>query len=71
MCVASDEVNTLGSYFRLEVMRILNLPTPSSRTMALESTQPLTEISTRDFPGGKVRPERESDNLRAISELIF
>jgi hypothetical protein len=29
-----------------------NLPDPSSRTMALVSTQPLTKISTRDFPEG-------------------
>jgi hypothetical protein len=30
-----------------------NLPNPSSRTMALGSTQPLTEMSTSKFPGGK------------------
>jgi hypothetical protein len=30
-----------------------NLPNPPSRTMALESTHPLTEMSTRNFPGGK------------------
>jgi hypothetical protein len=30
-----------------------NLPNPSSRTMALGSTQPLTEMSTRNFPGVK------------------
>jgi hypothetical protein len=30
-----------------------NLPSPSSRIMALRSTQPLTEMSTRNFPGGK------------------
>jgi hypothetical protein len=29
-----------------------NLPNPSSSTMALGSTQPLTEISTGNFPGG-------------------
>jgi hypothetical protein len=29
-----------------------NLPNPSSRTMALGSTQLLTEMSTRDLPGG-------------------
>jgi hypothetical protein len=28
-----------------------NLPNPSSRTMALGSTQPLTEMSTRNLPG--------------------
>jgi hypothetical protein len=30
-----------------------NWPNPSSRTMALGSTQPLTEMSTRNLPGGK------------------
>jgi hypothetical protein len=29
-----------------------NLPNPSSHTMALGSTQPLTETSTRNIPGG-------------------
>jgi hypothetical protein len=29
-----------------------NLPNPSSRTMVLGSTQPLTEMSTRNLPGG-------------------
>jgi hypothetical protein len=51
-------------------MRSLNffdLPTPSSRTMAMESTQPLTEMSTRNLPGGKERPARNAD-LTAISE---
>jgi hypothetical protein len=33
-----------------------NLPNPSSRTMALESTQSLTEMSTRNLPMGKKRP---------------
>jgi hypothetical protein len=30
-----------------------NLPNPSSRTMALGSTQPLREMSTRNLPGVK------------------
>jgi hypothetical protein len=38
--------------------------------MALGSTQPLTEISTRNLPGGKGRPVRAADNLTAICELI-
>jgi hypothetical protein len=29
-----------------------NLPNPSSRNMDLGSTQPLTEMSTRNLPGG-------------------
>jgi hypothetical protein len=45
-----------------------NLPNPSSRTVALASTQPLTEMNTRNFPGGKKRPARRADNLAAIYE---
>jgi hypothetical protein len=45
-----------------------NLPNPSSRTMALGSTQPLTEMSTRNIPGGKKRPARRADNVAAICE---
>jgi hypothetical protein len=36
--------------------------------MALGSTQPLTEISTRNLPGDKKRPARGADNLAAIYE---
>jgi hypothetical protein len=45
-----------------------NLPNPSSHTMVLGSTQPLTEMSTRNLPGGKKRPARRADNLTAICE---
>jgi hypothetical protein len=38
--------------------------------MALCSTQPLTEMSTRNLPGGKGRPMRKADNLTAICEPI-
>jgi hypothetical protein len=44
---------------------------PSSRTMALESTQPLTEISTRNLPGVKDRAARKEDKLTAICESLF
>jgi hypothetical protein len=37
----------------LDEVDFFNLPIPSSRTMALGSTQPLTEMSTRNLPGGK------------------
>jgi hypothetical protein len=36
--------------------------------MSLGSIQPLTEISTRNIPGGKGRPARKADNLTAICE---
>jgi hypothetical protein len=38
--------------------------------MTLGSTQPLTEISTRNLPGGIGRPARKADNLTAICEPI-
>jgi hypothetical protein len=38
--------------------------------MSLVSTQPLTEMSTRNLPGGKARPARKVDNLNAICEPI-
>jgi hypothetical protein len=38
------------------VTEIFNWSNPSSRTMVLESTQPLTEVSIRNLPGGKGRP---------------
>jgi hypothetical protein len=45
-----------------EVIGCLNWPNPSGRTMALGSTQPLTEMSTVNVPGGKGRPTRKVDN---------
>jgi hypothetical protein len=41
------------------------------RTMALGSTQPLTEMSTRNLPGGKGWPVRKADKLTAICEPIL
>jgi hypothetical protein len=38
--------------------------------MAVGSTQPLTYMSTRNIPGGEVRPARKADNLTAICEPI-
>jgi hypothetical protein len=38
--------------------------------MALRSTQPLTEMSTRNLPGSKGRPAHKSDKLTAICEPI-
>jgi hypothetical protein len=49
-----------------EVIRFFSLTNPSSRTMALWSTQPLTEMSTRNIPGGKGGPARKADNLTSI-----
>jgi hypothetical protein len=45
-----------------------SLPNSSSCTMAPGSTQPLTEMSTRNFPRGKKGPARRADNFAAICE---
>jgi hypothetical protein len=38
--------------------------------MVVLSTQPLTEMSTRNLPGGKEWRVCNADNLTAICELI-
>jgi hypothetical protein len=38
--------------------------------MVLGSTQPLTEMNTRNIPGGKERPGRKAGNLTAVCEPI-
>jgi hypothetical protein len=53
-----------------EIIGFFNLRIPSSRTIALWSTQPLTEMSTWNLPGGKGRPPRKTGNLIAICETI-
>jgi hypothetical protein len=50
-----------------EVTVFLN---PFSRIMALGSTQPLTQMSTRILPGDKGGPACKTDNLTAICEPI-
>jgi hypothetical protein len=47
-----------------------NSPNRSIRTMALGSTQPLTEMSTRNLPGGKGRLACKAGNLTSICESI-
>jgi hypothetical protein len=55
--------------FRMRSLNFFNWPNPSSRTVALGSTQPLTEVSTRNLPGGKGRPALKAD-VTAICEPI-
>jgi hypothetical protein len=56
-----------GSPVRIpDEVDFFNLPNPSSRTMALGSTQPLTKVSTRNLLGGKKRLARMADNLAAF-----
>jgi hypothetical protein len=67
----SRTLSVLGQNVPDEVIGIFNLPNPSSSTMALGSTQPLTEMSTRNLPGeDKGRRSLKADNLTAISESI-
>jgi hypothetical protein len=51
------------------VLGFFNWPNPSSRTMALGSTRPLTEMSTRNLPVG-VKGGRRLADLTAIREPI-
>jgi hypothetical protein len=60
-CCGFDSLGTLGFF---------SCPNPSSCNMALGSTQPLREISTRNLPGSKKRPARKVDNLDATYEPI-
>jgi hypothetical protein len=52
-----------------EVIGFFNWPNSSNCIMTLGSTQPLTEMSTRNLPGSKRQPACEADNLIAICEL--
>jgi hypothetical protein len=47
----------------------IDILNPSSRTVTLGSTQPLTN-EYQNLPGGKGRPARGADNLIAICEPI-
>jgi hypothetical protein len=38
--------------FPMRSLNVFNLPNPPSHNMALGSTQPLTEMSTSNIPGG-------------------
>jgi hypothetical protein len=51
-----------------EVTAFFSWPNPSSRTLALGSTQLLTEMSTRNLPGGKEQPAGKADNHTIIRE---
>jgi hypothetical protein len=53
-----------------EISGFFNSPNPSSRTMALGSTQPRTEVNTRNLPGSKSgRPVRLVTSPPSVSGL--
>jgi hypothetical protein len=56
---------------KINVRGSLNWPNASIRTVTLGSSQPLTEMSTRNLPGGKGRPGRKADNSIPIREPVF
>jgi hypothetical protein len=53
-----------------EVIEFLILLNPSTRIMALGSTQPLTDINTRNLPWGKWRPARRLTSPPSVSRLF-
>jgi hypothetical protein len=52
-----------------DVIGFFNLPNPFRRSVALGSTQPLTEMS-RNLPAGTDRAVRKADDLTAICESV-
>jgi hypothetical protein len=58
----------VAGLFLDKVTGFFNQPNPSSCIMALGSTQPITELSTRNLPGSKGWPARKADNPTAICE---
>jgi hypothetical protein len=47
---------------------IFNLLNPSSRTISLRSTEPLTEMDIGNLPGVKERQACKADNVTATCE---
>jgi hypothetical protein len=60
----------MGS-IRNEVIGFFSWPNPSSRTVALGLTRPVTEMSTSNVSACKEQPACKADNLTAICEPII
>jgi hypothetical protein len=61
--------NVVG-LFSDEVIGFFIWHSPSSRSMALDSSQPVTEMSTRNLPRSKGWQGHKADNLTTICESI-
>jgi hypothetical protein len=61
------QAGSLRVRFTMGSLDFSNLRNPTS----LESTQPLTEMSTRNLPGVKGRSTRKADNFTVIYEPIM
>jgi hypothetical protein len=59
----TNEKNSRWIFSSLPSNAIFHWHNPSGRTVALGSTQPLTEMSTRNISWGERRPVRRADNL--------
>jgi hypothetical protein len=53
-----------------EVIEFFNWLNPTNLTMVLGSTEPPTEMSTRNLPGDKGRPAHKAGNFTSICEPI-
>jgi hypothetical protein len=60
----------VASSIRGEIIFFFNWPNVSNRIVALASTQPLTEMSTRDIPGGKEWPARKADITATCEPIV-
>jgi hypothetical protein len=56
--------------FPMRSLDFFNRPNASSHTVDLRSTQPLTEMGTKNLPGCEGRPAHKADNLTAIYQPI-
>jgi hypothetical protein len=56
--------------FPMKLLDFFSLTNSSKSNITLGSTQPPTERSTRNLPGGKMRQALNTDNLTAIGEPI-
>jgi hypothetical protein len=64
----ATSLNVVG-FIPDEVIGFFSRPHPSSSSMALRSTQPLTEMSARNLSGDKGLLVHKADDLIAICEL--